>query len=120
MENSRKFYIDGEWVEPSGSAKLEVFNPATEEAIETIAMGDHADVDAAVAAAQAAFETFSQTSVEERVALLNKITELLGARSGDLAAAITSEMGAPGGLSKAAQAPTGLAHFATTAGILAN
>ncbi len=120
MENSRKFYINGEWVEPSGSATLEVINPATGEAIETIAMGDHADVDAAVAAAQAAFETFSQTSVEERVALLNKITELLGARSEDLANAITSEMGAPGGLAKAAQAPTGLAHFATTAGILAN
>ena len=95
-------------------------NPATEEAIGTISLGNHADVDVAVAAAQEAFHTFSQTSVEERLEMLNKITEIIGARSGDLATAITSEMGAPNGLAKAAQAGTGLFHFATTAGILAN
>ena len=63
---------------------------------------------------------FSQTSVQERLELLNKITEIIGSRSEDLATAITSEMGAPNGLAKAAQAGTGLFHFATTAGILAN
>ena len=108
MENSRKFYINGAWVEPLTSDTLDVVNPATEETIDTIAMGGHADVDAAVAAAKAAFETFSQTSVEERVELLNKITELIGARAEDLATTISAEMGAPGGLAKAAQAPTGL------------
>ena len=120
MSNNEKFYINGEWVEPQGSETIEVINPATEEAIGTISLGNHADVDAAVAAAQEAFHTFSQTSVEERLELLNKITEIIGARSGDLATAITSEMGAPNGLAKAAQAGTGLFHFATTAGILAN
>ena len=120
MSNNKKFYINGEWVEPAGPETVDVINPATENAIGTIAMGTHEDVDAAVAAAQKAFETFSQTTVEERLELLNKITEIIGARSEDLATAITSEMGAPNGLAKAAQAGTGLFHFATVAGILAN
>ena len=120
MSNTRKFYINGEWVEPTGSDTVDVINPATEDAIGTIALGTHEDVDAAVAAAQNAFKTFSQTSVQERLELLNKITEIIGSRSEDLATAITSEMGAPNGLAKAAQAGTGLFHFATTAGILAN
>ena len=120
MSNTGKFYINGEWVEPIGSDTVDVINPATEDAIGTIALGTHEDVDLAVAAAQNAFETFSQTTVEERLELLNKITEIIGSRSQDLATAITSEMGAPTGLAKAAQAGTGLYHFATTARILAN
>ena len=120
MSNTRKFYINGEWVEPIGSDTVDVINPATEDAIGTIALGTHEDVDVAVAAAQNAFKTFSQTSVQERLELLNKITEIIGSRSEDLATAITSEMGAPNGLAKAAQAGTGLFHFATTAGILTN
>ena len=56
MENTNKFYINGEWVEPSSSETLEVINPATEEAIASIAMGGKEDVDKAVAAAKAAFE----------------------------------------------------------------
>ena len=120
MSNTGKFYINGEWVEPIGSDTVDVINPATEDAIGTIALGTHEDVDLAVAAAQNAFETFSQTTVEERLELLNKITEIIGSRSEDLATAITSEMGAPTGLAKAAQAGTGLFHFATTAGILSN
>ncbi|MDP6145905.1 MAG: aldehyde dehydrogenase family protein [Acidimicrobiales bacterium] len=120
MSNNEKFYINGEWVDPLGGETIDVINPATEEAIGSVSLGTHADVDAAVAAAQKAFVTFSQTSVEERMVLLNKITEIIGARSEDLASAITSEMGAPNGLAKAAQAGTGLFHFATTAGVLAN
>ena len=119
-ENARRFYIDGSWVDPSTDETLDVINPATEEAIGTIALGGPTDVDAAVDAAVRAFDSWSQTSVEERLGLLNKITELLGARSDDLAALISAEMGAPGGLAKAAQAPSGLAHFATMAGVLAN
>ncbi|MEM9038161.1 MAG: aldehyde dehydrogenase family protein [Actinomycetota bacterium] len=117
-DNVAKFYIGGQWVEPSTPDRHEVINPATEEPLASIAMGGTADVDAAVAAAQAAFESFSQTTVEERVQLLNKITELLGARSEDLAAIVSAEMGAPNRLAKAAQAPSGFAHFATTAALL--
>ena len=97
MDNARKFYINGVWVEPSTTDTLDVINPATEKAIASIAMGGTSDVDAAVAAAKAAFETFSQSSVEERIALLDKITELIGARSEEFANTISSEMGAPGG-----------------------
>ena len=107
MDNAQKFYINGAWVEPSTSETLEVINPATEQPIASIAMGGTADVDAAVAAAKAAFETFSQTTREERVELLDKITELIGVRAEEFANTISSEMGAPGGLAKAAQAPTG-------------
>ncbi len=117
-DNAQKFYIDGQWVEPSTSDTLEVINPATEETIGTIALGGPADVDAAVAAAQRAFETWSQTSVEERIALLSKVTDLLGARADELASTISAEMGAPMGLAKAAQAASGLGHFATTAAVL--
>ncbi len=120
MDHNNTFYINGQWVEPISAETGEVVNPATEEAIATIALGGHADVDAAVAAARSAFATFSQTSVEERVALLNAIAEGIGARSGDLAEAVTSEMGAPGGLAKAAQVPAGLFHFATAAQLLQN
>ncbi len=116
--NATKFYIDGQWVESSTGDTLEVIDPATEQPIATIALGGQADVDAAVTAAQRAFESWSQTSIEERTAILNKVTELIGARADDLAEAISAEMGAPLGLAKAAQAASGLAHFATTAAIL--
>ncbi|MYG11569.1 MAG: aldehyde dehydrogenase family protein [Gammaproteobacteria bacterium] len=118
MSNRQKFYINGEWVEPSTSATLEVINPATEEPIDTIALGGSADVDKAVAAAKAAFETFSQTSREERVALLEQIIATYSARMGEVAAVISQEMGAPMPLANAAQAPAGVGHFMTTLEVL--
>ena len=118
MSNRQKFYINGEWVAPSTGDLLEVINPANEEAIDAIALGGQADVDAAVAAAKDAFETFSQTTREERVALMERIIGVFKTRLGDLAATISSEMGAPMGLANAAQAPAGLGHFMTTLNIL--
>ena len=118
MSNRQKFYINGEWVEPSTSATLEVINPATEEPIDSIALGGPADVDQAVAAAKAAFETFSQTSREERVTLLEQIIAAYSARMGDVAQVISQEMGAPLPLANAAQAPAGLGHFMTTLEVL--
>ncbi|MDD9963515.1 MAG: aldehyde dehydrogenase family protein [Gammaproteobacteria bacterium] len=118
MSNRQKFYINGEWVEPSTNATLEVINPATEEPIDTIALGGPADVDKAVAAAKAAFETFSQTSREERVALLEQIIATYSARMGEVAAVISQEMGAPMPLANAAQAPAGVGHFMTTLEVL--
>ena len=118
MSNRQKFYINGEWVEPSTSATLEVINPATEQAIDTIALGGPADVDKAVAAAKAAFETFSQTTREERVALLEQIIAAYSARMGEVAAVISQEMGAPMPLANAAQAPAGVGHFMTTLEVL--
>ncbi|MEL6890418.1 MAG: aldehyde dehydrogenase family protein [Actinomycetota bacterium] len=117
-DNATRFYIDGQWVEPSTTDRLPVINPATEQPLAEIALGGHADVDAAVDAARRAFETWSQTTVEERLAVLEKCTELLGARAGDLGAVISAEMGAPAALAARAQAPSGFAHFATTANVL--
>ena len=118
MSNRQKFYINGEWVQPSTDATLEVINPATEEPIDAIALGGPQDVDKAVAAAKAAFETYSQTSREERVALMERIIAAYSARMGDVAAVISQEMGAPMGLAKVAQAPAGLGHFMTTLEVL--
>lgn len=115
-----KFYINGEWVEPAGRETIDVINPATEEAFATISMGTAEDVDAAAKAARAAFPAWSQSSVEERKTVLQKIMAGIQARACDLAAAITSEMGAPVGLANAAQVPSGLGHFAAILPVLEN
>jgi aldehyde dehydrogenase (NAD+) len=121
MKNYEKFYINGEWVNPVNTLKtLDVINPATEESIGTIAMGDRDDVDAAVKAAENAFVTFSQTSVEERVALLQKIVEIYMSRSVEIAEIISLENGAPITLSRNAQAASGIGHFATALATLQN
>jgi aldehyde dehydrogenase (NAD+) len=113
MTHHQQFYIDGKWVEPSGARRMELVSPATEQPITTIAMADAADVDAAVAAARRAFASYSQTSVADRTALFDKIIGLYEQRMGDLAAAISQEMGAPMGLAATAHAPCGFAHLAT-------
>ena len=120
MEHAQQFYINGKWVSPSGTETLDVINPATEEPITKIAMGGPEDVDAAVAAAKAAFETFSLTSREERLALLDQIIAVYSRRMGELAAIISQEMGAPMWLAEAAQAVAGLAHIGTARAILAD
>ena len=119
MKTYEQFYINGEWVNPvEGLNTLDVINPSNEEVIGKIAMGSAADVDKAVIAAKDAFDTFSQTSVEERLALLGKIVEVYQSRYDEIAETISSEMGAPLTLSKAAQAATGLGHFAQAIEIL--
>ena len=119
MDNATRFYIDGQWVEPSTDATLEVINPATEQPIAKIAMGAQADVDAAVAAAKTAFESYSQTTKEERLALLDRIIEVYTGRLGDLAATVSEEMGAPLKMAQRAQAPSGLGHFMAARKVLA-
>ena len=114
MDNALKFYIDGQWVEPTGSDRIDVINPSTEEAICQLAMGTAADVDKAVAAAKKAFETFSQTTREERIEMLEKLLAAYQARMGDIAGIVSQEMGAPIGLANAAQAPAGMGHIMYT------
>src|SRR5262245_1509515 len=111
MEHARQFYIDGKWVDPVGGETLTVINPATEEEITSIALGSRADVDAAVAAAKAAFETWSRTSVEERLALLDRIVEVYQTRMQDIGETISQEMGAPLNMALRAQAGAGLGHL---------
>src|SRR5256886_12969150 len=80
MVNRMQFYIDGAWVDPAVKKSTPVVNPATEEAMYEVALGSKADVDKAVVAAKRAFETFSQTSREERVALLTKVIDIYKGR----------------------------------------
>ena len=111
MTDFTKFYINGEWVAPLQPRPFDVINPATEEPVAQISLGGAGDVDRAVAAAKAAFPSFSRTSKAERIALLQKIVEAYKARYDELAQTITKEMGAPAWLSSRAQAATGLAHL---------
>ena len=118
MQDNLKFYIDGKWVDPVTPKTLEVINPANEEAYARISLGSKADVDKAVAAARRAFETFSRTTKEERLALLQKIFDAYQKHYAEMVETISREMGAPLGLSKAAQAATGLGHLGETMRIL--
>ena len=118
MRDYTKFYIDGKWVAPSAPRSLDVINPANEEVAGRISLGAQADVDAAVAAAKKAFKTFSRTTREERLELLQSILAEYQKRFGDLASAVTEEMGAPASLAQRAQVPIGMGHFATAAEVL--
>ena len=85
MKECVQFYINGEWVDPVNPQHLDVINPATEESIAKIAMGNSEDVNKAVAAAKNAFDSFSQTSKEERLALMGKILEVYQSRYDEIA-----------------------------------
>ena len=118
MVNRTQFYIDGAWVDPVTPKSRAVINPATELPMYDIALGSAADVDKAVAAARRAFETFSQTSRDERVALLTRIVEVYQSRAKDLGAAISDEMGAPLPFAEKFQVGAGLGHIVATLDIL--
>lgn len=98
-----KFYINGQWQAPQGSNVAEVINPATEKVVAKVAMGNTADVDTAVMAARAAFDSWSQTSPQERAAYLDKIAEGVERRTDDFAEVISAEMGSPASLVKPTQ-----------------
>jgi aldehyde dehydrogenase (NAD+) len=115
MRSYLKQFIGGAWVDSAGGTRHEVINPATEEAVTEITLGSEADVDKAVAAARKAFESFSRTSVDERVALIERILVEYKARAADMAEAISLEMGAPISLAKTAQVGSGLGHFLSAA-----
>lgn len=112
MSHNLQFYIDGEWVQPSGSKTLDVIDPSTEESIATIALGNEADVDKAVAAARAAFPAFAATTKQERLALMRRLLEVYKSRYAEVAETLSREMGAPIELSNRAQAGMGTAHLA--------
>jgi aldehyde dehydrogenase (NAD+) len=111
MDNLLKFYIGGQWVPPASDATMPVLNPATEAQIGSVAMGSAADVDNAVAAAKAAFESFSQTSKADRLALLHRLKTVTKKRIEDLAQAMRMEMGAPISMARDAQADAAVGHL---------
>ncbi|CAJ1503734.1 aldehyde dehydrogenase family protein [[Mycobacterium] kokjensenii] len=113
MREYTRFYIDGKWVDPVELKTLDVENPATEQVAGKIALGSAADVDAAVAAARAAFATWSQSSRAERLDLLQAILAEYQRRAGDLADAVSEEIGAPPALAAGAQVQLGIGHMLT-------
>jgi len=120
MLEKLQFYIDGQWVDPAESRTMDVVNPATEEVYGRISIGTAADVDVAVAAASRAFASFSQTSREERIDLLQAILDVFVRRADEVAEAIMDEMGAPWGLAKHAQAASGTQHISAAIKALKN
>ena len=114
MNNTKKLYINGTWVDGKGSELLSVINPANEEVINNILLANEDDLDSAVKAAKNAFKSFSVFRKEKKIDLFNNIIEVFKTRLDDLANIISIEMGAPITLSKKAQAPSGLGHFINT------
>ncbi|MBB4062967.1 aldehyde dehydrogenase family protein [Gellertiella hungarica] len=114
MSHHLQFFIDGAWVDPVTPARIDVIDPSTEEVYTQISAGSRADVDRAVAAAKAAFASFSLVPKEERLALLKRILEVYNARYEDIARAVSQEMGAPISFARNAQAWAGQAHMEAT------
>jgi len=107
MLDKRKFYINGQWVDPSTKNDLDVINPSNETACAVISLGSQADTDAAVAAARAALPAWSISTKADRIALLERLYDIYERRMDDMAEAISMEMGAPIDFSKASQATSG-------------
>ena len=114
MQKRDQIYIDGQWVASDGDGSIDVINPSNEEVIGSVPAGTAVDVDAAVAAARAAFEGWAATPLEDRLALIEGLAGQLGARMGEIGTLISDEMGMPRGMSTMIQAgmPT-----ATTGGV---
>ena len=111
MIEKRQFYINGAWVDPVAGTDFPVFNPATEEPFATISLGGAADAEAAIAAARAAFTSWSMTTPAERGAHLKAILEVYQSRASDMAEAISTEMGAPIDMALTDQAGSGPSHL---------
>ena len=111
MLDKREFYINGQWTAPNQTNDFNVIDPSTEQICGVISLGDQADTDAAVAAANVAFESWSRSFKEERIALLERILDCYNKRSNDMAQAISLEMGAPIDMAKKQQVGAGAWHI---------
>jgi len=118
MRDYLKFYIDGAWVDPVTAKTAEVINPATEAVSGHISLGSADDVNKAVAAARRAFETYSQTSVKERLDLLEAVLAEYLRRERELGEAVTEEMGAPLSLGCGFHTLLGKGHLSTAIEVL--
>lgn len=111
MRNTKNFYINGQWVSPAAARDFDVIDPSTEEVCAAISLGDQADTDAAVAAAKAAFDAWSQTTPGERIAYVEKLLEVYNARAEEMSRAISLEMGAPIDMARSSQTTSGSWHI---------
>ncbi len=113
-----KFYINGKWVTPNGSEKIDIYNPATEEKVGQVVSGTEDDVNAAIAAANNAFAVAANLSLTERKTILQEILDGMMERRSDLAQAISEEMGAPLKMAGSAQFGAGTIHFKNTLAVI--
>ena len=113
-DNMQKFYINGKWVEPISKNRMGVENPATEEIVAQVALGNDADADAAIMAARAAFDAYTVWPVAKRIALVKRVLEIYNERYEDFAQAMSTEMGAPIEWARGAQAWAGQVHIEST------
>ena len=111
MLDKRKFYIDGEWVDPIKKNDFDVINPCNEDPCAVISLGFTEDTNKAVKAAKTAFETWKETSKEERIKLLEKLLTIYKKRFNEMAEAISLEMGAPMDWSTDVQTASGRDHL---------
>jgi aldehyde dehydrogenase (NAD+) len=118
MYDNRQFYIDGAWVDPASPKAFEVINPATEAVAGVISMGGAQDVERAVAAARRAFDAYSRTTPQERLALMERILVAYKAHYDEIAQAISTEMGAPITLAKGSQTRIGVGHISAMIEVL--
>ena len=120
MREYLKFYIDGRWVDPLRPNTFDVENPATEQVSGKISLGSADDVNVAVKAARRAFASWSQSTREERLDLLQAILAEYQRRAADLAEAVTEEIGAPPSLAAGPQVFLGIGHLTTAIDALKN
>ena len=111
MKNNQKFYINGKWVDPISKDILDVINPANEEIIAQISLGNKEDLDIAVNAAKNSFNSWSTTSVDLRIELLNKLKDIYKSRFDEMTKAIILEMGCPNNFASEVQTQSGLDHL---------
>jgi aldehyde dehydrogenase (NAD+) len=116
--DNRQFYIDGRWVDPAVAKEFQVINPATETVAGVISMGSPRDVELAVAAARRAFDGYSRTTPAERLALLERVLAAYNAHYDEIAAAISTEMGAPIALAQGSQTRIGVGHISAMIDVL--
>ena len=111
MLDKTKFYINGEWVNPSKKNDFDVINPSNEEVCAKITLGSSEDTDKAIQSAKKAFETWKETSKQERVALLEKLLKIYNERYDEMTDAITTELGCPRDWCSANQTSSGASHI---------
>ena len=109
--DKRKFYINGEWVTPTKTSDFNVINPATEEPYVTISLGSKDDTNKAVESAKNAFKSWKNTSVEERITLLEKLLKIYKERFNEMTQAISTELGAPLDWASSVQTASGESHI---------
>lgn len=118
MKQYPHLYIDGQWTEPTDPREVELVDPTREEPFAKVTLGTSADVDRAVSAARRAFESFSRTSVEERIALIDRIIETYESHIGEFSELIAREVGIP--VSNRAQVTGPAEHMKVARDILRN